>query len=910
MRHLKQYKQYRAITGLFLVVEMFFFVAAPAFAAKVPSVSSIAAQLERRYNLNLGSIQNQGQNFNVSDNKKPAPEVSLFFSPSDPKPGAKISAKALPVYFSNTNETMYYTWYLKHAECDLTGSPSAQVRAICDRDGNGRISVEDWKIEAAQITAQNGFDHGSASYSSDDDSDGYHARFGGDNKVNTPNHCYVHDNDKGTMYEFGSGSDLTFGCPSGTTAVCMVEDEDVASGTNNTGNTFFDTSLSGTCSVSGTPSCSSGSAMCNTGNPRCVSDPTNTTSCGSAISACSTSTESSAAPYCRHLFPNANGRTSGDGSFGATEESFWGTDPHDPDTADNGNKDEANIVGLGLTSFMWSYVPGDKVGVIVEGTSMIQTKHDDSSYMIMWALSKNDCPISLASSTGSYTKEIKGYNVNIPTADLDLNRCLERNLIDPAEGGQATNLDVSVVATPENPLNDATGDKSGDIVVAQSSISNSGHSAADTLYEWTVEISDNIQFSSAVGSTADITGDLQSLGLVGNTKGNALDTLRLKLDIPATFAGRTLANYLTGESGYLRFSVRATENFASGITRKGRSDVIVKFVSTQRRIAAYAAQAQSVGSATRVVLSGSGGIICNGNALERSVCRVTKNEVIGLRIDPSGLDNFRWTINGRPLTCTEAAVSPDCNDGEQNHVNFFPVTGNPGDTYSVSVTANDVQTGKTITLSRTFHVVDPGVSIVSRDQSIVWPKLLGQYRDLTGSASGCPNGLCNDYSDTIFRGSSGGTFPLRADFLPEFLGSSPLITREWVVDGEIVAESAPGEINFIAAKTPPGIYNVSVSALSVQPDDIRRALMDIWDISSLESPEMRFAGTIQIEVEDPNIIVENAPIQKKIFAAIASAVPASVIFAFRVLLFAALILFTTGFLFAIIPERSDERKIL
>jgi hypothetical protein len=33
------------------------------------------------------------------------------------------------------------------------------------------------------------------------------------------------------------------------------------------------------------------------------------------------------------------------------------------------------------------------LGVVIEGTSMIPTKHPDSSSAIMWAFSKNDCPV-------------------------------------------------------------------------------------------------------------------------------------------------------------------------------------------------------------------------------------------------------------------------------------------------------------------------------------------------------------------------------------------------------------------------------------------------------------------------------------------------------------------------------------
>jgi hypothetical protein len=923
-----------------LVLELFITSAFPASAGlfggsvKVPSASTMATELERRYNFDLGAIQQQAQSFNVADNKKPTPEVSLFFTPSDPKQGEKISAKAFPIYFTNSESDLYYTWTLKRAGCDLTNSPNAKTRALCDRDSDGRITVEDWKVEAASILVQNGFDKSTADYSTSSDDDGYRARYGGDNKINGPkNRCYMNDPKSGVNYELATADDSSFPCPSGTSPVCMVGDGEInpetlslsTSATGGSGSVdsgsggsasasasggVFSFSDNDTCSVSGMPACSAGSStpICNVGSARCVANPTTTTSCGSALSSCTSTTATGADPYCQHLFPNANGRTSGDGAFGAKEEQFWGTDPKDPDTADNGNKDEANIVGLGQGTFTWNYVAGDMVGVAVEGTSLISTKHADASFMTMWAFSRKDCPIpSQDANTGSYTKTIKGYLVTIPTIDFDLNNCIERNLINPAQGGQSTNLEVAVSATPANPVNDETADRSGDVVVAQATTSNGQHNLSNILFDWKVEISDNIQFNPTIGDTADVTSDLGALGLLSNTKGNALDTVRLKLDMlggaGTTLGGRRLSAYVNGGSGYLRFTARVTENFSAGIARKGKSDVIVKFTSSGKKISAYTATPVLAGDLMQVALPGNAGLICNQDTLDRTACRVIKNEIIGLKIDKTGLSNFSWTINGAPLICAPN-VSSACPTGVQNEINFFPVSGNVGETYTVVVTANDVTTGNTITLTRLFHIVQPTVAIESIDRNIAWPKFLGQYRDITGKAdaTACPAGLCSDYSTTIFEGFPDSSLGFRAQFMPDFLRYSS--RREWQVDGVSVEEgTTPAEIAFTSGTTVGSVHNIVLKAQVSQSDETRRALLDIWNVAPFDTPEINFAVSNQVVLQDPGIASGPFQGERKYLAAIASYVPASVLFTLRILLSAVLVLFTANFLFALLQDR-------
>lgn len=933
-------KFYNKISIIFLAIFLVwkFFVASTFPALACWSVSCVASELEKRYHLNLGSIQNQGESFNVSDQKKITPEVSLFFTPSDPKEGEKISAKAFPIYFSNPEEAMYYTWYLKHNECVLKNNVrNTRILDLCnasdpkrgtdDRENPGDITIEDWKIEAARIIAQNGYegkqesdvtldDDGKSGDNDEYADDGYKAKFGGENKVNVPNKCYVHDPVSGINHELvESSSETTFDCPSGIEPVCMVVEDDDAT----------------QCSVSGLPSCSdngsSDTPFCNVGSPRCVDDPETTTACSSfsVLTSCSTTTQGSSNSICEHLFPNAPDEESGDGEFKKEEEKFWGTDPTDPDTADNGNKDEANVVGLGSQTFTWNYADGDMVGVAVEGTSMIQTKHDESSFMIMWAFSENDCLVP-DGVKGSYTKSIKGYDVNIPTAAMDLNECIEKNLVDPTEGGQATNLEVAVTAIPDNPVNDETGDKAGDTVIAQTSISNSQSNLANTIFEWEVGIGNSV--SNISGSFMDITQKLREAGLLGNTKGNAIDSIAVKLDMSKELKVNDvkifediIRTYLEDGIAYLRFKVTVTEHFSGGKIRKGKSDVIVKFVSSDKKINAILARADPTRRDYTQI------IICNDDALDRSMCRIIKNEIVGLKVNNNdkALSNFHWTINGTPLLCSYELVSDDCANEEeiqqyeatgqkveikQGEVNFFPVTGDVGDTYTVTVTANDTTTdytdgegknkGDTITLTRTFHIVDPIVSIKSLDESIVWPKLLGQYKDISG-ATNCPGGLCNDYSTVIFQAFSGSELGFKATFIPSFLRDISI--REWKVDGEVVEETAPGEIHFTAAKMPWEIYNVDLFAQTTQPDDVRRALLDIWNVSPFDSTEINFATAIQTELKEPGIVMGPFQNERKYLAALVSYIPASLLFTFRILLSAMLLLFAASFLNALLQDR-------
>lgn len=902
---------------------------------KIPSPTQVARELEQRYHVDPAAMQNMGEGFNVSANKKNVPEVSLFFSPTDPKVGEKISAKAFPVMFTNSDEDLYYTWYLKRKDCDI--GPSGGKPAYCNADGVGGITVNDWKVAAARILATDGVEKSEFSpYSSDTDSDAYHAEFGGGNKKNTTDWCYLYNQATGALYELVdtvSNATVFSGCAAGQVPTCISENTYIDPGeinqnvncsggdcsVSNNGDTF---EYDSTYSAVGSPDCSGGTPLCPAPTiARCVSsalqDGEFTFSQTSAPGSCSL--ESITADGCTHLFPwpdsnfdgslaGAERDDAGDGSFGLKEEEFWGTNPKDPDTADNGSKDEANTVGLGQNVFEWNYEAGDKIGVVVEGTSMVTTKHDDSSYAVMWAWSRNNCSVS---STDSYRQMISGYLVNIPTiemTDAKWDACFNDNLVDPMQGGQKTKLDISVSASPDNPMNDRTDEKSGDVVSATASVNNSSRPASELLYTWKVEMNTNTG-----AGFQDITAKLVTDGMLEASSGNGLDSIRFALNMDSNFL-TTFGIPAITDPIYLRIGVVVKENFSSGIERNGKSDVIVRVSNTTKKIKAYSTAAALVAGKYQVSVSQA---ICNApfhtaadfascsaqpdpaacvklyasENLDKTACRIVNDEIIGVEVDATGLADFSWTLNGIPLSCTSAvSASAACANGNQV---FFATPGKAGETYTLQVNATDTTTGKSVTLARTFQIVDPEVILESADVNSIWPKYIGDYTAIDGT-------LFADYSENTFETYGTGNIKFKARFLPSFLGT--LSSRSWNIDLTPVAESVPFEIDYAPApaKTFGDLYNVSFSASLVQPEEKRAALRDIWGIEALESAEDIVMESVQIEVVEPELLATAGP--KKFFAAVSTYLPSSILFSFKLIATMALLLFTVGFVFSLVPE--------
>lgn len=889
---------------------------------KLPSVGSIMSQIESRYHMNTGGLQNLGETMNVSQYKMDAPSMSVFFTPTDPKPGEKITAQALPMYFKSPKEKMYFTWYLKHKNGNKNW------------DKNGSVGIEDYKIEAMRIVANGGWEpdldangdgvNESANVAEwykkqpkDGDNDEYEAIIGGESRGNiSEGYCYLKEPTNGIFYELGeslsAGTVVT--CAAGTTAYCG-NDENGADPTNDGLGAF--TGFSGTekcLKVAGSPTCglSGGDAVCSTGTAVCAklsgsylqtasdADALCSSSSFSAPTCSGTSTTPSKCDESDHLFAWKD--DTGDNSFDKDEEENWGTDPNDPDTDDDGVKDEADASGLGQDKFSWIYEPGDEVGVVVEGISMNATKHNGSEYMIMWGFSKNKC---VPDDDGSYQETVKGYNVNFDVTGTNPNSCLMDNLIDPKQGGQNGPMEVTLMTTPDNPVNDQSGDNFGDIVSVQAMVGNSTQNEAQLFYKWSVKYSDDGTVNpSEWKSVSD--ADLKKAG-IKISQGNDLSALNLSMN----FGSSLFKNGV----GYFKIRAEIREATDTSASRRGAGEVIVKVTSSEERIKAYKTTVD-----TNLKL-GFGSMICN-KPEEKAVCYVSKNDIIGLAINPdvdgkADLKNFNWSIDGKTLTC-DPTYSSKCISGKQNENNFFPISKKPGEKYVVELSANNISTGQTVNYTRTFVVAEPYIKIVpgnydpkssvpcSLATNFACPKTLGRYKDLDGN-------IYKNESESIVEALA-NNFPtkLRAEIHPSWMEGD--CEGEWLIDGELVVdgtvnengigENGPYEVlNFdTGSKNPGEVFNISFNAVCNKDDNYRKALRDIWGIPESSSVEQAMSGKLQVEVSD---VVGAEGKDANFLATIYSNASGQMIFLLRIILTVFLIVFVSGAVFSLAPQRKE-----
>lgn len=789
-------------------------------AVGVPEPMSVGADILNQYNISEDSLKDMAQSFNVSANKINAPEVSLSFNPSDPKEGETITANALPMYFSNSKENLYFTWYLVHKGCeDLNNSPSNTKKELCDADGNGKIEVNDWKVEAMRLIATQGYDNQEEpkpDYSRNGDNDEYRAYFGGGDKGadgDDNKHCYIYNADSGQAHEL---------------------------------------------------------------------------------------------PECKHLFPNTNGNGSvGDNDFGHREEKFWGTNPQDSNTAANGQMDEANVAGLGQNTFNWIYQSGDRVGVAVEGTSIVATKYDDASYMTMWAFPKNKFTISQssaktycqpASNATGHSPCADGYfAVSIPTACNTMsNDCGEDgeeetfkdNLVDPAEKTNEK-LDVSLSYDPENPINDTSGDNLGDMLYVNSSISNPSQDPSQIYNEWKISAGKSLS-----GNFTDISQKLDGDNLIsGRLSGINNSKIGISLNL-----GNDYDNYFDDDIGYLKIKIKAKEAIPEK-TRIGTGEVVIRINATGNRIKTYLTSSLDGNSLSK------GNIICNETAtLEDSlsyyICPVIKNQVLRLEVDKDGMSDFSWSVDGANIVC-DSSLSSDCSQG---NVVFLPILGTQGDEFNVRMTAKNVSNGKSIELSKKFQIVKPYIKIISENENVFWPKLLGNYSDLDGNQY-------PDYSDSSFETYNGANVSLIAEFHPVWLQETGILNSSWTLDGEESTNASnPKVLSLDVLKGIGESYNITFDSYYIASNEMRKILRTYWGIAQSESSGEFIFSSINGEVVDYSggVSFKNPT---KFLASIISSLSGQTLFLLRTVLVVFMVILISGLAMNFSPDFGRNKKI-
>lgn len=604
-----------------------------------------------------------------------------------------------------------------------------------------------------------------------------------------------------------------------------------------------------------------------------------------------TCTYSKSKNNCKHLFPEKAGTKAGDGKFTIAEKSFWNTDPTRGSTDGNSN-DEKKVTGLGVDTFKWMFSAGDQVGVAVEGDSAFSTEHPDASLKRMWAFSKGMCKkLENLKSKNFYLESTGATKRGFFTTDIDLNDCLEENLLDP-EVDSGYKLKVDLISNNENPVNDKNG--RGDILTITSNPSNSSDFSG-LLYDWSVYKSD----SGGVAPIDTTTWTKISTELVSGGSFAAADLLGInKKDLNINL---NIADIITGSDSvfWLKIKVRIKGNAVDG-SQDAEGSIDVRVRKQQNEMLSYEVVASSAGNLTMDT-----SLEFCGDAQGKMRCFVNKNSIIGVEVPNvagSTISSFSWTVNNTPMDCL-ASVSTQC--VPSGNKLFFPVLGSEGEAVDVVATGLN-SAGEKIEVSRHFIIAGSQLQILLNDPSgksfsqlcsadcgnsnDTCPRYLGKYKDIVG-------GEYPDCSKSVFETKAGKTVSFSANSQSGF---------NWTIDGVVAPEYSDQQtITFPIEKLTGDGYAIELSsylspANKAQLTNIRLALFKNWAISQEEVPEENQTTSIQLDVfADPN-----APIAMSgsFGASLITHLPEQLMFLLKISLTSILILFVSGLLFAFMPE--------
>ncbi|MDO8529738.1 MAG: hypothetical protein Q7S18_03655 [bacterium] len=928
-------KTKRIIFSIVALAEIFLLNVGLAKALSIPTANEIAADLEQRYHVSSSSIQNMGENLNVAADKSTAPQVMIFFEPSDPQEGKKITARALPMYFQNPKEKLYYTWYIKHGPTNSDSNWNKNE----DLNGDGRKNVEDGKIEAMRLIATNGYsnqDEPRPDYGKNGDNDEYQSCIGGDDKCGTgTSYCYIHDFQRGTNSEIvdsdgdsecehlfpdtdghGTAGDENFGHDEEKFWGTNPQDANTAGNGNldeasvsglgqdefswiyqkgdNVGVAVEGTSLIPTKYPGGsfmtmwalTDNTCKGSdpwteqqAICPTVQGGSVEDSTLTPLCGKTVDNYFVSGGDAVSDFSCN---NTKTTPSCNGSSAVCDS---GQRAMCVPNSEN-SLDDQTVLSYFKGSCLLSgglCVASGGLGVCNNALTAdgkceyLYTTSDSCSAKDPVCVSVEhssgaDEPAPLLQ-TGNKSATVSGFSVTIPTTTIDLNDCLKYNLVDPAEK-KLEKLDVSLDYTPENPTNDASDSQMGDVLTASSIINNPSQNSRELRYEWKIE-------AKRKGSFIDLSKNLIEDKLIEKLEGLGLSFISLKLNL-----GVKYKDYFDNDFGSLKIT-NTVKDSSSGKIRVGKGEIIVNINSTSKRINAY-----STGSGDGVTLN-KGDLICGKDTTEKLedktafyVCPVTRNQILKLEIDSSGMSDFYWTVDGKSVGCNDP-VSENCASANSM---VMPVTDSEGKIFSVKVAAKNIKEGKSVELSKTFQIVKPYIKISPKTPETFWPKVLGNYSDLNGVKY-------PDLSNSVFETQVGSKVTLNAEFHPlslnKIVENSSNVNIEWKIDGIDAGNSK--SVDFNVGKEAGGFYTIELNAVYGVPNEIRKILKDKWNISQTDSEGEVLSASIQAEVMPEGIGGTVASKNTgRILASLISNLPSQITFLLRISLTVFVIIMISG----------------
>lgn len=857
-------------------------------------------KIEEMFGIRRESTKDAVSSMNVMPFKVIPPQVQIMFTPANPKPGEKVTARAVPTGFDSSLGS-YFTWYISR---------------------DGKKGVKTMKNTAAKIIANGGvydsskenkdeWDEDWEDFEGDSDDDGYMAIYGGETssaskdfedteglRNSTPGakHCYVHDFKTGVNHEV----------------------------------------------------------------------------------------------KCEHHFPED--LCEEDGDFSDSDEADWGTNPYDEDTDGDGVKDEADLCGFKQDTFSWHYKAGDKVGVIVEGTSSYPTKYADASYMIFWALPKNSCdltektklitepedlcPIDIAGlpafietfnaedecllallsteiesflSDEVPSKKILGSLENITLLETDTvadiassiiaelisdhqatypdivfadisnkltnlledfedgytneglgsesdhgkveyDKCLDDNLVSPTEGDAFSKMEVNLSFHPKDPL-----DIAGEMLNVNAFVSNTPD-LDKVKFAWKFEGCADVDVCDEKISFDKIKG-------IGRTVGFGLTSISLPLGLE-----------LGASTKYLKVSVRASIDFDKNASNSG---VGIAYIPLEEpgsdQVKIYSAEFEEGaededGRVIKTINEEAGGYFERCSEGE-SLCPVAEGEIIWLENEETA-DAYTWLIDGKPFNpdVCNSVICKDIldNDGDQigsesTNTAYFEVSKKKGGIHTIQLIASNNEEGTKTNITKKFEVIKPELKIKPQDCTGSIPNriLLGQFKQGHEITDWCTDEkkVTADYSEKEFFILEGSEIKLTGDFSLKPFGKK-LIDPTWKIDGVSVKSLEDFETQEELGLTIDGC-----------------ALSFVSDRAGGEQHTIEYAGYYTEKASDGTItekfiedkieikvMNKEQPKSDAVIATIFTGFPSYLLFLFKATILIALMLFVSRVVFTFIPR--------
>ena len=437
----------------------------------------------------------------------------------------------------------------------------------------------------------------------------------------------------------------------------------------------------------------------------------------------------------------------------------------------------------------------------------------------------------------------------------DFDQCLIENLIDPVEsGGRFGRINVSLLSSPKEPMNDPSGDSS-DYINIQSTISNANEEGY-IYYEWEVYTASEIPEEGEWGE-ALVKSDIPE---VTQTQGMGIKNLQLKSAFPEN-------------TNYLRVKLTVSENSYNG-TRKGHNDIVISLNNIEDSIKVHSVQVSPE-------LEFSQG---EERCLNKAVCSVFENEIIALEIADE-FEHFNWTIDGK--TPNFSYLEEEFT--EPQNVVYFPVTQGTGAYFNVNVSATNIESGEKINLTKAFEVTEPEVKIDTQNCEGCSPKLLGYYVDIEEQK-------WPDYSqwDVDVALNSQATFSLENY-------SENISSLVWYLNGYQVGEGSSVSISL--DEDSPVSQTLTVVGAYTQSVEARQALNKHWNILPNKFYEKKLGDSIDIQTVYALEAPEDArgPFTQML-ASVYFAIPSYTAFLLRLILTAFLMIAMAWLVFALIPQ--------